>query len=144
MLAAFRFQLEAACVSSHTKELWYKETVCLWMTIYIYISIIFSWCPKTLGVEYSNIVCLFSLFNVTSIFGGYLKAILPEEQYWYYLTHSWEDKGVHTFPKGICPKVNVTAWLEYEFAYYDSPVHRFNHYATKTPTSYIEYMRDFI
>ena len=26
-----------------------------------------------------------------------------------YLTHSWEDKGVHTFPKGICPKVNVIA-----------------------------------
>ena len=38
----------------------------------------------------------------------------------YYLTHSWEDKGVHTFPKGICPKVNVIAWLEYEFTYYDS------------------------
>ena len=28
--------------------------------------------------------------------------------------------GVHTFPKGICPKVNVIARLEYELAYYDS------------------------
>ena len=37
-----------------------------------------------------------------------------------------EDKGVHTFPKGICPKVNVIARLEYELAYYDSAVHRFN------------------
>ena len=27
------------------------------------------------------------------------KAILLEEQLWYYLTHSWEDKGVHTFPR---------------------------------------------
>ena len=50
------------------------------------------------------------------------KAILIEEQYWYYLTHSWEDKGVHTFPKGICPKVNVIARPEYELAYYDSAV----------------------
>ena len=44
---------------------------------------------------------------------------------------SWEDKGVHTFPKGICPKVNVIARLEYELAYYDSAVHRFN--TTRTP-----------
>ncbi len=48
-------------------------------------------------------------------------------------THSWrENKGVHTFPKGICPKVNVTARLEYELAYYNSAVHRFNHYTTRT------------
>ena len=55
-----------------------------------------------------------------------------------YLTHSWEDKGIHTFPKGICPKVNVIARLEYELAYYDSAVHRFNHYTTRTPPSAIE------
>ena len=36
--------------------------------------------------------------------------------------------GVHTFPKSICPKVNVIARLEYELAYYDSAVYRFNHY----------------
>ena len=71
-----------------------------------------------------GISTLFRLFNV--------KAILQEEQLWYYLTHSWEDKGVHTFPKGICPKVNVIARLEYELAYYDSAVHRFNHYTTRT------------
>ena len=51
------------------------------------------------------------------------------EQWWYYLTHSWEDKGVHTFPKGICPKVDVIARLEFELAYYDSAVY----YPTKTP-----------
>ena len=39
---------------------------------------------------------------------------------------------VDIFPKGICPKVNVIAWLEYELAYYDSAVHRFNHYTTRT------------
>ena len=61
------------------------------------------------------------------------KAILQKEQSWYYLTHSWEDKGFHTFPKGICPKVKVIAPLEYELAYNDSAVHRFNHYTTRTP-----------
>ena len=44
---------------------------------------------------------------------------------------SWEDKGVHTFPKGIWPKVNVIARLE--LAYYDSAVQRLNHYTTRTP-----------
>ena len=29
--------------------------------------------------------------------------------------------------------MNVLARLEYELAYYDSAVHRFNHYTTKTP-----------
>ena len=32
----------------------------------------------------------------------------------------------------ICPKVNVIARLEYELAYYDSAVRRFNHYTTRT------------
>ena len=32
-------------------------------------------------------------------------------------------------------KVNVIARLEYELAYYDSAVHRFNHYTTRTPPS---------
>ena len=77
---------------------------------------------------------LVSLFNSISTFVGYLmhKAILLDEQ-WYYFTHSWEDKGVHSFPKGICPKVNVIARLELELAYYDSAVRRFNHYTTRIP-----------
>ena len=74
---------------------------------------------------FNGISTLFRLFNA--------KAILLEEQWWCYLTHSWEDKGVHTFLKGICPKVNVIARLEYELTYYDSAVHRFNHYTTRTP-----------
>ena len=60
------------------------------------------------------------------------KATFLEEQQWYYLTHSWEDKGAHTFPKGIRLKVNVIARLEHELAYYDSDVHRFNHYTMGT------------
>ena len=34
-LAGFQSQLEASCVSSHTDELRYNETVCLSMTIYM-------------------------------------------------------------------------------------------------------------
>ena len=49
------------------------------------------------------------------------------------LFYNWEEKGVHTFPKGIFPKVNVISRLEYELAYYDSAVHRFNYYTTRTP-----------
>ena len=75
---------------------------------------------------FNGISTLFRLFNA--------KAIILEEQQWYYLTHSWEDKRVHTFSKGICPKVNVIARLEYELAYYDSAVHGFNHYTTRTHT----------
>ena len=44
------------------------------------------------------------------------------------LTHTWEDKGIHTFPKRFCPNMNVIARQEYELAYNDSAVHRFNHY----------------
>ena len=77
---------------------------------------------------FNGISTLFRLFNA--------KAILLEELY--YLTHSWDDKGVHTFPKGICPKVNIIARLENKLAYYDSTVHRFNHYTTRTPPGRIE------
>ena len=35
-LGGFWSQLHAPYVSSHTEELWYNETVCLWKTIYIY------------------------------------------------------------------------------------------------------------
>ena len=66
---------------------------------------------------------LVSLFNGISTFVGYLMPNLFYE-------NSWVDKGVHTFPKGICPKGNIIARLEYELAYYDSAVHRFNHYTT--------------
>ena len=53
--------------------------------------------------------------------------------YWYYLTQSSEDREFHTFPKGICPNVNVIAQLKFELADYDSAVQCFNHYTTSTP-----------
>ena len=38
-LGGFRPQLQAFYVSSHIEELWYNETVCQWMTTYIYMYI---------------------------------------------------------------------------------------------------------
>ena len=71
---------------------------------------------------------LVSLFNGISNFVGYLTAKLFSLK-----NSSWEDKNIHTFPKGICLKVNVIARLEFEFAYYDSVVHHFNYYTMRTP-----------
>ena len=42
------------------------------------------------------------------------------------IQHSWDVKGVHTFSKGICPKENVIARLEFELAYYDFAIKLFN------------------
>ena len=45
---------------------------------------------------------MISLFNGISTLCRLFNAkdILQEEQSWNYLTHSSEDKGVHTFPEG--------------------------------------------
>ena len=53
--------------------------------------------------------------NLYRVFNA--KDIHLDEQY---LTHRWEDEWVHTFPNGICPKLNVLKRLEFELAYYDS------------------------
>ena len=46
--------------------------------------------------------------------------------------------GGQTFPKGICPKVNVRAQVEFELAYYDFSVQRCNHYTTKPPSALLD------
>ena len=79
----------------------------------------------TLCVFFKSLFCFVLLFNA--------KSILLDEQKWYYLTHSWEDGGSHTFPKGICRKINVIVRLVYELAYYDSTVQCFYHYTTRRP-----------
>ena len=46
------------------------------------------------------------------------------------------DSKVHTFPKGINPKVNVIALLEFELPYF--VVQQFGHDAKKIPTPLIK------
>ena len=38
------------------------------------------------------------------------------------------DKGVHTFPKSISPKVNVIVLLELKLAYFEAVVQHFSYY----------------
>ena len=77
---------------------------------------------------------LVALFNGISILCGLFnaRAIPVEEQYLYYSSHSWRDKGVHTFFKGISLKVNAQLWLEFKLTYYDVTVQCVSHYAMGT------------
>ena len=62
------------------------------------------------------------------------KTILLRRKVLVLLNHRWEEKKAHTFAEGIRLKVNGTVQLEFEHSYYDSAVHRFNHYtAMNTP-----------
>ena len=47
---------------------------------------------------------------------------IPIELLSFYLTHSWGDKGGHTFAKGIGLKLNVIAQTRFELSNYDVPV----------------------
>ena len=90
----------------------FKKKQLLW-TVISFISLHTATIRKIQG----SVVVWFGLFfwwyiNLCRLFNA--KAILLKEQSWYYLTHSWEDKRVHNFLKGICPKVNIIAWLEFE------------------------------
>ena len=60
------------------------------------------------------------------------KFILLKDQQYYYLTHSWGDKWVHAFPKGISLNVNVIVQLEFEVAYFATVVQHVSHYAMET------------
>ena len=36
------------------------------------------------------------------------------------------DKGVHSFIKGVCPKINVKARRQFELAYCHTPIQNFS------------------
>ena len=59
------------------------------------------------------------------------KAILLEEL-GCFLTHSWGDMEVHTIPKGVNPKGDVIARLEFEHTYYDVADQNFSHHSSRT------------
>ena len=71
-------------------------------------------------------VCVFglvSLFNGISTFVGNL---MPKSSLWknklYYSAYCWEGNAVHTFPKGISSKMNITVQLEFELSYLEASV----------------------
>ena len=51
------------------------------------------------------------------------------------------NKDVHTFPKGICLKVNEMAWLEFELINLDIAVEQNGHYSIETHPDIYVYMR---
>ena len=72
----------------------------------------------------------FLCFNGISTFVGYLMPKSPFEK------NSSGNiypiaMGFHSIPKGICPKINVIARLEFELTYYDSAIYRFNPITTR-------------
>ena len=81
-------------------------------------------------IDWIGLVSFF-FFNGKSPFMDYSKP--RQSLQWYYLTHCWGDKEVHTFPKGISPKVNVLARLEFELAYYDVTIQYISPHTTETP-----------
>ena len=62
------------------------------------------------------------------------KVIFVEEQQWYYLTHNWGNKGVHTFPKDVSPKVKVTSRPKFKLVYFKVAIQLGSHYSTETPS----------
>ena len=66
--------------------------------------------------------------NLRGLFSA--KALLVEEQQWYYLSLCWGNKKVQYFSKGISPKVNIITRLEFERAYYDVLIQHVSHYTT--------------
>ena len=50
-----------------------------------------------------------------------------------YLTHTWGEviRGFRTFLKGISPKENAVAWLEFELVDYKFTVKHISHYTTE-------------
>ena len=42
-------------------------------------------------------------------------------------------EGVHTFSKGIIPKVNLIPRLEFERVYFETAIQHINHCATENP-----------
>ena len=74
-------------------------------------------------------------FNGISTSCGLLNAkpILIEEKQRYFLTTAGGDKEVHTFLKGISPKVTIIAGLEFELSFNQIAVQLVSHYASGTP-----------
>ena len=86
----------------------------------------------TLGFQEHYVIL--SCFEVSLLFLCLfnVKAILVEEHQWFYLIHSWGDKGIYTFPKSIGLKMKIIAWLEVGLAYFEAAAKDFYHYAIRT------------
>ena len=121
------------CHITSTLTYVYKVQLNIHQSTYAYSHTLYSHTCTYLILIYINVYLREYLrFGLVSLFNGISALVVYIMPKPISLKNSsgtiWEDEKVHTFPKGICPKVNVIARLEYELAYYDSAVQRFNHY----------------
>ena len=98
----------------HTEELWGRNFLTIDRT-HRYNTLI----SDRSADPYLNIIFILRIWKIKKWFGFFVfrhinlhelfntKPILVEEQQWYYVTNICENKRVYTFPKGICPKVNI-------------------------------------
>ena len=107
--------------------------VCVWLRTYVCMCVdeCVCVCKVLKAFGYGLVFFVQSYNNLRGLFNT--KSILIKEQSWYYLIHNSCVGGclgrVHIFPKGISPKENVIAWLEFEFVYYGVAVRHFTHNA---------------
>ena len=73
---------------------------------------------------------LFSLLKSISAFVGYLIPKLSSLKNSCSSTIAGGDKRIFTFLNGISLKVNITAQLEFELAYFEAAVQHFSPYTT--------------
>ena len=74
------------------------------------------------------------------------RVFIPVEKHkWYYLFHSRQDQWVHFFPQSISSKMNITARMEFELAYFEAMSHTLLStplFKTQVYTSVINLMTD--
>ena len=92
----------------------FQNTSKLTLISFIYCGL--NWTLKRPELIFETLV---SLLIDISTFTGNIMLMQPSGTI---LTHNWRDKGVHAFPKGTSPKVNLIVQLEFEPAYYDVTV----------------------
>ena len=92
----------------------YDSNTCVWF----HDSSVHKKSPRSSHLCKKMIWFLYLMAYKPSLFNA--QGILTEEQQLNYLTHSWKNKEVHTFPKGISPKINLIVRPEFELDYLES------------------------
>ena len=101
-LGGFQSQLKASCVSNHTDVLWYNETICLY--IYIYISSIKLIVQSSLGLSHTiHSYYLMLLWRLVDIILGPYKVM--------------KISAGRPILACLCAGVHKRTWLEVVFAF---------------------------
>ena len=115
MTEIYNSWLDVSITFLYNSYLYLIKATILFRFIYLYIYLLFNcvvifWQWGVRRQKITKKIVWFGFFvkwqiKLPGLFNA--EANFIEERYWYYLTHSCEDKGVHSFPKAICLKVNI-------------------------------------